>query len=238
MRLANPMERAAEKLKPKLVQFRVVDGRKLSAIAHFPFMMQLMASLESIRASLRWLEFIDGEDSTVRARDRFTILITGAGWSAEAFHLLKKGSKRHLVERSMIEDDEKLAALWDRVMSDPQDELLRSVHRIRDKYFVHWDRRVMEEFIKLQAKEVPTEPFMESDAGGKFLNTRYLWPNAAFAVNLFGAPAAPEFEQETRRLLSELSGLWPQTANLLGSLLCTLIKKSGLEFEPVALPGT
>lgn len=231
------MERAAEKLNPKLVQLRVSDAQQLPAIEHFPFMMQLMASLESIRASLRWLEFLDGEDSTVRWRDRFTAVIAGAGWSAEAFRLLKKGAEECVIERRMIKTNEELVTLWDRVMSHPQDDLLRKVHRIRDKYFVHWDAEVMENFIQLQTTEAQIGPLIETDADWKFLNTRYLWPNVAFAVDFVGNPAEPGFEQEMGRLFGELQTLWMQTADLLSLLLRTMIQESGLELERVEVSG-
>lgn len=214
-------------------RFRLAPGTDLRAIEHFPYMLQLMASLESIRGSLRWLEHVKNADSSFLRSDIFIVVVTGAGWCAETFRLLKQGIRDRVISKSMVGSDDKLRALWERVSSSSPDELVRKVHRIRDQYFGHWDSEVFKSFIEWQSSKSETEPLIESDARGKFLHTRYLWPWTAFAYDLVGDPTEEANQTRARDLLHSLAELWAQTANLISQLLKEMIKARGLSFDKV-----
>jgi hypothetical protein len=195
-----------------------------------------MAGVEALRASLRWFEHVQKEESSVRRKDDWVVVISGAGSCSEVLRLVNEGIEKRVLRREMLGGDEKLAKLWDDLSAENPSEIIRRVHRIRDKYFSHWDRKVIEHFVKLQTKEQETEPFIESDADGKFLNTRYLCPGAAFAYD-FAADitdiTVPEKRQRVGELLRDLGTLWSGTTKLVSLLLAEALRQSGLRFEPV-----
>lgn len=214
-------------------RFRLAKGTDVNSISDFPYMLQLMASLESIRASLRWLKHVDNSNSVTWKSDIMIVVISGAGWCAEGFRRIKEGVANNIINKSMIQADDKLADIWDRITAPDPDELVRKLHRVRDKYFAHWDEEVLKNFITRQAGESDTQPFYETDKNGAVLNSRYLWPWTAFMYDLVGDPFDEGNSEQAGILIRDIGQLWTQTANLVMGLLCSMLKARKLGFETV-----
>lgn len=220
-----------------LEQFRIAPGTDLRAVPNLVYMLQLMGSLEAIRASLRWFEHVSKDNSPIGRRDLFIVAVAGAGWCAETFLQLKDGIKNGVIHRELVEQDQELASLWDRVTSANPDDLIGRVYRLRDKYFAHWDVEVMKKFIDSQATSDEREPFIESDGKGKFLSTRYLWPQAAFFCDLVDHYDPIDIHAKAGSIVRNLGKLWAETAQLLSAILPAMIKEAGLSIEPADAAG-
>lgn len=217
----------------KVVQFRLKKKSLVSKKAELPFMLQLMASLEGVRASIRWYDFASKEKSGVRRRDEIMAVIAGAGWCAEAFRLLKAGVGKGVLSKGLVSGNSEVAATWELILSDTPSPLIKKMHRIRDMYFAHSELEVMTNFIEQQAGADETEVFLESDENGKFLNTRYIWPWAAFGYDLIGMPGDEGYGEDERAVIRDIGEMWMKTANLLSAVLATLSQRLGFEFERI-----
>jgi uncharacterized protein (DUF433 family) len=219
-------------------KFRLPYATPFEGTPSASYTLQLMASLEALRASLRWFQHTIGEPSKVKRRDIVIAVIAGAGWCAETYRLLRLGIKAGIINRSMIETSFEDAALWDRVTCDEPDGLILKIRRIRNKYFAHWDRKVLKRFIAWQATQKETDSFYETDAGGRLLNSRYVWPWAAFAFDLVGDPRGEDNETRVGPVLKELGDIWTQTVRLVARLVAELIRRCGLTPVHIGFPET
>lgn len=215
-------------------RLRFKPGTDLRAVEDLPYILQLAAGLESLRASSRWLDDMLATDIEFRAGDIFIAVITGTGWCGETFCLLKRGVTAGTVKRSMLRGTKELEILWDRITSAEPDEMVRRIHRIRSNHFAHWNPKVFEKYVAWQSDKPETEAFLESDSDGKFLSTRYTWPWAAFMYDLVGDPNGQTNKERVLPILREIAALWFQTASLLNHLIPFLLQERGLSLEEVA----
>ena len=156
-------------------QFHLVRGTKLDTIEHFPYMLQLMACLEAVHSGVRWgvhLECLH-EPGIVNKLDHIMVGFVCAGWCAEAFRLLKEGEKTRAVSRTMLGGNKDQEALWDRIFAKPPDQVISKVHRIRDKYFGHFDQKIMKKFVDWQDKNGAQELFFVGTPPGNPLDCRF-----------------------------------------------------------------
>jgi uncharacterized protein (DUF433 family) len=214
-----------------LVEFRLAKGTCLQSIPNLNFMLQLMACLESVKSALRWLQQTEDENSVVRELDHVTARFAGIGWCFEAFELLREGNRKGIINRTMLGNQEALLALLDRIAAKKSDDIITRVRDIRNKYFGHFDLKVMQKFIAFQQKIGAPEPFFLRDAEGTALGSRFTWPMAAFMLDFLGDLNDPQGEQEVDRKVEELYDICSQTANLLQALLDAWLHRSGLSWE-------
>ncbi|MCH7592794.1 MAG: hypothetical protein IH989_08455 [Planctomycetes bacterium] len=222
------------KVSNPIKRLRFKPGTDLRAVDDLPYILQLAASLESLRAAIRWFEYVSEADTEFRGRDIVITVITGTGWCGETFCLLKRGVTARTVKRSMLRGAKDLEILWDRITSAEPDEMVRNVHRIRSNHFAHWNPKVFQNYVAWQSDKPESEAFVESDSDGKFLNTRYTWPWPAFMYDLVGDPNGQENQERALAMFREMGTLWFQTAGLIAHLIPILIQERGLSLEEVA----
>ena len=211
-------------------RFSIKNPERLRDIQWFPNAVQLMMSLEAIRASMRWMSGIPRDGSVSADADRIAAMSAGMGWSAEAFRLICNGVRDDWLKREMLGDRNSLLALWDDVTGKTKSPLLRKFHRVRGKFFGHWDIELAKSFVEKQVQGRHSEPFIESDGQGKFLSTRYIWAHAAFFHDLADDP---EDLMELGELISSILRMLGTAANMIAQLLSDLIRQTPIEFELV-----
>ena len=211
-------------------RFSIKNPERLRDIQWFPNAVQLMMSLEAIRASMRWLSGIPRNSSVSSGADQVAAISAGMGWSAEAFRQIRDGAVAGWLKREMLGDNNSIQELWDDVTGKNPSLMLRKFHRVRDKYFGHWDIELAKSFVEKQVQGRHSEPFIESDGQGKFLSTRYIWAHAAFFHDLADDP---EDLMELGELISSILRMLGTAANMIAQLLSDLIRQTPIEFELV-----
>ncbi|MGD2110157.1 MAG: hypothetical protein PVI86_12305, partial [Phycisphaerae bacterium] len=209
--------------------YKVKDHTKLGEIAELPYTLQLMMGVDAVRASIGWLAKIPKTDSACDRADLAIAMITAMGWCGEAFRLLGKGRKKGHISGEMLEGNAALIALWNDLFTEQRPPLIRKFHRVRDKYFGHWDVEVARDFIGLQARGEQLGPLIESDDKSGFLRTRYRWAQAAVSHDLVDDPSDLD---AMRELVKDIARTLGTTGNLLSQIVAALLKKSRLDFEP------
>lgn len=219
----------------ELLQFRMATMPQSMDSPKGVFLVRVMAALEAIRASLRWLSHVDNDPTEFAKKDNLYVVIVGCGQCGEAIRLLKDASHDGLINEHILASEERLADFLGRIKADPCEEVIRKTHLIRDNYFAHWDEKPLQKFIRWQAEKSKPEPLYETMAvsKGKFLKSRYLWPSVAMWYDLVGDPQDKNNEARMRELIRELGELWTTTAKVLASLVASIAKEMKIEFEQV-----
>lgn len=149
-------------------RIRFASGTDLRAIPDLPYMVQLMACLEAMRSALRWGIHLESahELAPPHEPDRITVWFVCAGWCAEAFRLLQQAETEGTIFRTMLEGKTEQEALWDRIIAKNRNGIIGKIHRIRDKYFGHFDREVISNFVTYQDTHGAQEPFLIGTENG------------------------------------------------------------------------
>lgn len=193
------------------------------------YMMQLMAALESVRAGMRWLVKTQEDSSDFQRRDILMATIAGCGWCCEAHKHLKSGADEGLIDASMLDGNSEVRDLWDQIAgTGSTSPILSKIKRLRDKCFAHWDLEVFQNFERRLSQNAD-DPAMET-VDGRMLNSRFLWPLDAIALDTFGDLG---HDLGAARLVRDFGKVWANTAYLLSVFLAGLIKKHGLKLVPV-----
>lgn len=219
-----------------LQEFRLAKDTQLKRIPDLPYMLQLMACMEAMHSALRWgvhLECVH-EPGMVNKLDHIMVGFVCAGWSAEAFRLLKDGEKKGAVSRTMLRGKKDQEALWDRIVGKNPDQVISKVHRIRDKYFGHFDPHVMQKFVDWEDKNGGQEPFFVGNPPGNPLDCRFTWPIAACLFDLHGEAMNGGFGKRVAAHLDSVRDIFAQTGELLQTLVESWLHKSGLQSKLVA----
>lgn len=221
------------------VRFRLVNGTVPSSIPNLDYMLQLMACLEAIHSALRLGTFLDNaqELAPPHEPDRVTVWFVCAGWCAEAFRLLKVGERNGTICRTMLHGTTEQQALWDRIIAKNGDGVIGKIHRIRDKYFGHFDREVIRKFLAYQDTRGAREPFFVGTKDGRAMDCRFMWPTAACLFDLHGDPVGPHYSRRVGQLLDSLAETFKNTTNLLQTLLESWLTKSELDFQTIPREG-
>jgi hypothetical protein len=212
---------------------RFKKGTDLKKVPHLAYMLQLMGCLEAIHSALRWLGHVENETSFAKKLDKLVALSAGAAWCAEAFKLLRNGKAKGAVFAESLGGQAQLLSLWDRITAEKPDELISKIYRIRDKHFAHFDAEVMDRFIALQDRIGATESYLVLEEFGNPLESRFLWPTAAFIFDIFPDPHETNRAQKVDDLVAALAGIWALTANLIKEMLESWRHTNDLNWEEV-----
>jgi|CXWL01.1.fsa_nt_gi uncharacterized protein (DUF433 family) len=218
---------------PIQVEFRFAKGTQLNCIRNLRYMLQLMACLEAINSAIRWGVYVENDlvGGIVRDLDKFMVWFVGVGWCHEAFELLRARQAKEALDRSMLNGQHDLLNFWDRVVSEPPDQLITKIKDIRNKYFGHFDSTVVGKFIDWQARLEVSEPFFAGDGTGHPIRSRFLWPLAACVFDLHGDPSEGVFGERVDKMLASLEDVIRETGNLLQTLIEAWMVRSGLNAE-------
>ena len=213
-------------------RFKLKDDVDLRKIKKLPHLLRLMMSIDAQRAASRWLEQLTSQEpSPTNKADLFASTIVAAGWASETIRQIKEGDKGGFFTRQMLQNDHELERLYDDVLASNGPAIVRKIHRVRDKYFAHWDIDIAKSFIEWLASAKEDVAFIESE-GGKFLTTRYPWAQAAFAHDLVDNLDDEGEVASTIRELGKYLGLIAKLANRLAAELFGKMRESGeLNFE-------
>jgi uncharacterized protein (DUF433 family) len=216
-----------------IAEFRLAKGTRLNDLPNLDYMLQLMACLEAMHSAHRWGIYLDCADvqAVTEKNDRIVVWFVWAGWCAEAFRLLKQGERSGTLTCSMLGTKSDQVALWNRIIARNTDEIISKVHRIRDKYFGHFDPEVMKKFVLWQDSHGAPDPFFVGESQGKPLDCRFTWPIAACLLDLHGEPTNEGFAERVDKLLHSLEGILVQTGDLLQTLIETWLEASCLNSD-------
>ena len=140
------------------------------------------------------------------------------------------GARAGVIDRGMVSHSSDLCGTWDECFSEDAASVARCAMTIRNKCFAHWDPKIAKAFLRHRQERDKDVAFIESDAEGKFLRTRYPWAQAAVARLIVGDT---EDVDAMRSVIKPLLRFGPRLANLVTELVVCLIAKLGLRFEQV-----
>ena len=214
-------------------EFRVAKGTRLNDLPNLDYILQLMACLKAMHSAHRWGIYLDCADAqaVTEKHDRIVVWFVWAGWCAEAFRLLKQGDKSGTLTCSMLGTKSDHVTLWNRIIARDPDDIVSKVHRIRDKYFGHFDPEVMKKFVLWQDSHGAPDPFFVGESQGRPLDCRFTWPIAACLLDLHGEPTDEGFSERIDNLLRSLESILVQTGGLLQTFIETWLKASGLNSD-------
>lgn len=214
-------------------KYYLEENVELDSIPSLPYMLRLMMAADAIRSAIRWTNLLHKDpDSSTFDTDLLMSFIATAGRCGEAARLLKEGAKNHVIEREMLDASQsELMQTWDDCVGDDPSEMLKKFHRVRDKYFAHWDRwdeKVVRSFIS-QAEPVDRhEAFIEYSGDGKFLDTTFPWAYMTICRDLYPATQDTDVIGEFIEKAAEAMG---GIVYLIDYLIAKLVKREGLSFR-------
>lgn len=211
-------------------EFRFPVDAELNALPHFPLVMQLMAYFEALNSAVRWAILISNEPSRtiVDDLDQFVAVFAGASWTHEAFQFLRKDKTRKVFTRSMLIERADTLAFYDRILADPPDRMIKAVEDLRNKYFGHFDPRVLTKFVNWQDQNRKPTAFCVGDNSGNASGCRYLWPIEACIFDLHGGLLEGNYTDRTDVVFADFKAVLRGTIGLLVALVEVWMRQNNL----------
>ena len=211
-------------------KYHLHESVELDSIKSLPYILRLMMAADALRSAVRWTIALhkDSESSTF-STDLLMSLVAAAGWCGEATRLLKKGAKSRIVEEEMLDTGQsELTQTWDECIGDRPSEMLKIIHRVRDKYFAHWDEQVARSFLAQADPVDRREALIEYSGEGKFLETTFPWAYLMICRDLFPKDADKDGIREFIKRLTETMG---RVVHLIDYLIGKLVRREHLSLR-------
>jgi len=207
------------------------------------FLLRLMMARDAMASGLRWFTFVFDEMGPEEHRDRHWALISAAGRAAEAIRLLKRAMRGGVVTRQLLEvelrgpgysgeDPRKgrsALQVWDEITDNDPPRHVRVIHRIRDRFFAHWDDKceAIVPFLRTENGLEEHTTFAFADDAGTLLSTWFPWEITAIDMDLFGTVPEPD----RSCLVREIGHTIAAVINITSSLIAAIAEKADLSLE-------
>lgn len=199
------------------------------------YLLRLMMLVDAMRSTYAWVSHVFERTTETTERDRLWALVVSVGQAGEAIRVIKDGSQIGYVSRSMLESaaekQELLLRTWDDCMSPKNPQLVRAIHRIRDRYFAHWDDHyeAVGAFLKKLSQTSTPFPILETDTDGTFLTAHYPWASEAISADIVEQTGLKPDGEAINRLAEYVGGI----LNMAEQLAAAIALEEGIRGDVV-----
>lgn len=204
-----------------------IDKDDLQAGAHqLKFALRLQMCVEMMRSAFRLHRITQKDTADTAKTDHVVLTVCMIGWAGEGIQVFQEGVRQGKISEKMFSDNDKLLATfrWVQDTKSPEADRMR---RTRDKYFAHWDKDMIADFLKSEVVKSSDGVVFQSETGGKVDSRSPLIAE----IMLWDIANRADSEGDAKISIPEMGKAVFEVFDLLQTAIVAVLKSAGIRIR-------